>query len=210
MSDELSINRFHTKGDRIYRVMQNYHAISIIHTWHSIPAPVAGAIDEQFPAVTHTVLVSGNRSRNTWLNHWGNSSARLYVKIADDATQKDVEEQIRTVVNDNHTSINSFLFLQPLEDMHLYSQFDNGLPAGGPIEYVRIFAIVAVFFLLIAGINYTNLATARSTLRLQEIGVRKAVGASQAWLIAQFTGESILLTALSTMIAASTIQLSML
>ena len=56
--DELGVNRFHHEGDRIYRVMRNYHATEIIHTWHSMPKPVADYFDDSYPQITHTVLVT--------------------------------------------------------------------------------------------------------------------------------------------------------
>jgi putative ABC transport system permease protein len=72
---------------------------------------------------------------------------------------------------------------------------------GGRIEYVRMFGVVAVFILLIAAINFMNLATARSGQRAREIGVRKAVGASQRSLVGQFLGESVLMAVLALAVA---------
>jgi putative ABC transport system permease protein len=83
------------------------------------------------------------------------------------------------------------LFLQPFEDVYLNSTYRDGRLAGGRIQYVRIFSAVALFLLLIASINFMNLATARSSLRAREIGVRKAVGAHQQSLIGQFMVESL-------------------
>ena len=71
-------------------------------------------------------------------------------------------------------------FLHPFEDNYLYGHFENGQVVGGRIGYVRLFGIIAVFILVIASINYTNLATARAAQRVREIGIRKAVGASRA------------------------------
>ncbi len=87
--------------------------------------------------------------------------------------------------------------LQPLSERYLFSTFANGVPQTGPIEYVRIFSGVAVFILLMACINFMNLATARSVKRAKEVGIRKTVGSSRFHLILQFYGEAVLLSALA-------------
>jgi predicted permease len=83
------------------------------------------------------------------------------------------------------------LFLQPFEDVYLRSTYRDGQLVGGRIEYVRIFSVVAVFLLVIASINFMNLATARSSQRAREIGVRKSIGAPKRSLIGQFLTESV-------------------
>lgn len=84
--------------------------------------------------------------------------------------------------------------LQPYRDQYLVSNFVEGYPEGGKIEYVKIFSGVAVFILVIACVNFMNLATARSVKRAKEVGVRKVIGSSRAFLIGQFFGESVLLS----------------
>jgi putative ABC transport system permease protein len=83
----------------------------------------------------------------------------------------------------------------------LHNVFKEGKIDGGRIEYVRLFTIVALFVLLIACINFMNLATARSVQRAKEVGVRKVIGAMRSVLIKQFIGEAILLTLLSAILA---------
>ena len=79
-------------------------------------------------------------------------------------------------------------------EKYLHSTFKNGQIDGGRIEYIRLFSLVAIFILLIACINFMNLATARSTNRAKEVGVRKVIGAARPLLMAQFMGEALLLT----------------
>lgn len=97
--------------------------------------------------------------------------------------------------------------LLPYGDRYLYSTFVNGKPAEGRMVYVRIFTGVAVFILIIACINFMNLATARSIKRAKEVGVRKVVGSSRFSLINQFFGESILLSFLSVFVSVILIQI---
>jgi len=98
-------------------------------------------------------------------------------------------------------------FLFPLNQWHLYSKFENGKPAGGRIESVRLFAIIAAFILLIACINFTNLSTARSEKRAKEVGIRKVAGAGKGLLIGQFIVESVLTAFIAGTIALLILQL---
>ena len=93
------------------------------------------------------------------------------------------------------------LYLQPLTDIHLHSDFTNSLEANGDIRYVYMFSLIAVFMLLIACINFMNLSTARSTNRAKEVGIRKVLGSLQAELVGQFLVESILLVLLALVMA---------
>jgi ABC-type antimicrobial peptide transport system permease subunit len=93
------------------------------------------------------------------------------------------------------------LFLRKYSDGYLYGKYDNGIPAGGRIEYVRLFSIIACFILLIACINFMNLSTAKVAGRMKEVGLKKALGADRRALIFQFLGESILMSLLSFVVA---------
>jgi len=98
-------------------------------------------------------------------------------------------------------------YLQRLTDIHLHSHFDYEVEQNGNIIYVRIFSLVAVFILIIACINFMNLATARSTKRAREVAVRKTLGSNRSLLIQQFLTESIILSVLSTIIALILVKL---
>jgi len=99
--------------------------------------------------------------------------------------------------------------LQPYKDQYLRANFVEGKPSGGRIEYIRIFSGVAVFILIIACINFMNLATARSVKRAKEVGVRKVIGSPRLYLIGQFFAESILLSFLAFVISALLLRLSL-
>ena len=142
-------------------------------------------------------------SRHSWVEFWGNNSFPLYVKLQEGAQLADVNDKIADVIMKHHDAENVEVFLQPYEDQYLYAGYRDGKHVGGRIEYVRIFSIVAIFLLLIACINFTNLATARSSRRAREIGVRKVVGAHQKSLMVQFLGESMLFAFMALILALS-------
>lgn len=101
---------------------------------------------------------------------------------------------------DSNASTYSVLNLMKLSDIHLHSHMDSEMEANGDIQYVYLFSAIAIFILLIACINYMNLATARSAKRAKEVGMRKVVGAMRSQLINQFLSESILLVCISLML----------
>lgn len=91
------------------------------------------------------------------------------------------------------------LFLQPLTDIHLKSDFTSSsiIEEGGDIRYVYIFSIVAVFMLIIACINFINLTTAAASKRAKEVGIRKVLGSNKKQLISQFLAESFIATVIA-------------
>lgn len=92
------------------------------------------------------------------------------------------------------------LFIQPVEDIYLHSNFGYEVAANGNIKYLYLFSSIAVFLLMIACINFMNLSTARSEKRAKEVGMRKVIGAPKGALIAQFLGESLLMCGLALVI----------
>src|SRR5580658_1318431 len=100
-------------------------------------------------------------------------------------------------------------FVYPLSQWRLYSSFENGVPAGGRIDTVRVFALIAVFILLIACINFMNLNTARSEQRAKEVGIRKVAGAGRVLLIGQFIAESFLTVLIAGLLSLLLVELTL-
>ena len=145
---------------------------------------------------------------NKWLEKWDNNGIRTYVLLNPGANVDAVNAKTLNFIkkhDKNVTTITTFMF--PYEKAYLQSKFTNGKPDGGRIEYVRIFTIVALFLLIIACINFMNLATARSAKRAKEVGIRKVVGAERSYLVGQFVGEAVLTALFSLLIAIILVQL---
>jgi putative ABC transport system permease protein len=106
-------------------------------------------------------------------------------------------------------SLGNKLHLWPLTDIHLYSHLDSEIEPNGDIKNVYIFSSVAFFILLIACINFMNLATARSANRAREVGLRKVVGADRLRLVNQFLGESIVLAFIALLVAVLIVEISL-
>ncbi|MBL7850213.1 MAG: ABC transporter permease [Cyclobacteriaceae bacterium] len=151
-------------------------------------------------------------AHNEWAKEWENNAPRAYVMLLDPKQREAVDGKIKDFVHkrvsDPKTDI-SELFLQPYEEAYLYSRFTNGQQDGGRIDYVRTFSLVAVVVLLIACINFMNLATAQSMRRSKEIGIRKATGASRKWLVTQFLGEAFVFSVIGLALALLLVELAM-
>ncbi len=142
--------------------------------------------------------------QNDWVHNWGNTDPQTFVQLKPGANAAKVQVKVKDFIYNYQQKEKSFvteLALQPYSEKYLHSNFKDGYLVGGRIEYVNLFSIIAVFILLIACINFMNLATARSAKRAKEVGIRKVVGALRFTLIAQFIGEAMLLTFLSIIIA---------
>ncbi len=142
--------------------------------------------------------------------YWGNNFVRTYVELIPTATLAAVNAKVRDITKRNSKGTeDNEVFLYPSDKWHLYGRFENGVESGGAIAYVRMAGYIAGFILLLACINFMNLSTARSEKRGREVGIRKVVGAGRGSLVSQFLGESLLLTALSFVLALLLAQLAL-
>lgn len=138
------------------------------------------------------------------LDAWGNNSFQMFVQIADNTTMAKVTDKIKNAkknADEEVVQYNPQLFLLPMEDWYLRSNFEDGKQVGGRIENVWLFGIIGAFVLLLACINFMNLSTARSEKRAKEVGIRKSIGSVRGQLINQFLSESLLVVSLSFVLA---------
>lgn len=182
---------------------------------------VTGVIEDP-PATTHFhydflgSLSTYNFTRND--NRWISNNYYTYIMLNESATMAGVEDkfealitkyavpQIEQAVGVPYSQLQEQgayygMFLQKMTDIHLHSDLDNEAQPNGSAAYVYIFSVIALAILAIAGINFMNLATARSIKRAKEVGVRKTLGSSRGQLIRQFLAETLFLTSLAVMLA---------
>ena len=262
--NELSYDRFHEDGDRLFRVMRHGYLEENTYTWGSVPKPLADVLEADYPEVENAMLITGssetlvaregevfkreggyvassffeaftfpllrgeastvlddpqsivisedlasslfgedwetdasvvgqvlnveNRAdfritgvfedvpensssqfdfvlpmeeflpRNEWAENWGNAGLQLYARLKPGADYQVLNEKIKDVIRENKGFADATPFLHPYMDMRLRSDFRDGKLVGGRITYVRVFSVMAVFLLLIACINFMNLA----------------------------------------------------
>ncbi|MBD0259774.1 MAG: ABC transporter permease, partial [Cytophagales bacterium] len=123
---------------------------------------------------------------------WNAIGPRTFLRLRPDAPVAQIGAVLKNYLKDKQTEYNCTLSLQPFQDGYLYGHFTNGVPDGGRITYVRLFLGAALFILLIACINFVNLATAKAAKRAKEVGIRKTAGASRSALAGQFMAEALL------------------
>jgi ABC-type antimicrobial peptide transport system permease subunit len=144
-------------------------------------------------------------------NNWGNSNVLTFVTLKPKATVAEFDRKMANIIiaHSKPGEATKKIFSQPYKDAWLYSKVENGQYVGGRIELVKMFSLIAVFILLIACINFTNLSTARSEKRAKEVGIRKVSGALRSSLIVQFISESILLAVVAGIGAVLIVQLTL-
>jgi putative ABC transport system permease protein len=205
----------------------NSSALNKILTIGDLPVKVTGIIDK-VPDNSHfhadafmsmaTVVTPSRRQT------WSNVGFYTYLLVGKNTDVKKLEAAFPQLVakhvvpeiqNDMgvslaeaQKSVNTFrFFLQPITDIHLRSTTRYEFEANGDIHYIYIFGALALFILLLACINFTNLSTASSSKRSKEIGIRKVLGSEKNKLVSQFLTESVMLTALAMLFAIGFIYL---
>ena len=187
--------------------LDNAHPVKVTGVYADLPRN-SSFYDMHF--MTPWRLLANTENYETKLG-WGNSWFQCFVQLNDNIDIAKASQAIATTQQryDTHvkTPSNTQLFLYPLDRWHLYSDFKDGVSIGGRIRFVRLYAIIGAFILLLACINFMNLSTARSEKRAREVGIRKAIGSLRGQLIRQFFSESMLIALISFILAIGIAQL---
>lgn len=205
-----------SKMEKYFRGENPVGKLLVLNNKIDKPYRVAGVI-EDFPTTTHfrhnfLITLAGVEFWPGEQTFWRASNYATYVKLRPGVDYSALEKKITTGIIEHYfipamkevgdvnvatLAKKAALVLQPLGDIHLRSEgIDDGLHHGD-IRLVWLFGAVAGFILLIACINFINLATARSAGRAKEVGLRKAIGAQRTGLVYQFLSESLLYSLLS-------------
>ena len=176
---------------------------------------VVGGVYEDLPFNTtfqETQLLLPWENKENWLNNqtdWMNHSGQLFVQLSSEADFDVVNGKIKGIPTPHIKDWKEEIMLQPMSQLHLYDQFENGKAAGGKIQFVWLFGIIGAFVLLLACINFMNLSTARSEKRAKEVGIRKTIGSVRSQLIGQFLCESIVVACLALIASLIVVEISL-
>lgn len=132
---------------------------------------------------------------------WGSEPFCTYLTIKNGTNIDRFNDKLTKYTRGKSKDNSKSFFLKRFSDNYLYSKYENGREAGGRIDYVRLFGLIALFILIISCVNFMNLSTAKAASRVKEIGIKKAIGAERRTLILQYLGESVLIVALSLIVA---------
>lgn len=138
---------------------------------------------------------------------WDDNGPSTYVLLRKESNPGSIDLKIAALLKSKSSQSGISLFLRPFSDAYLYDKYENGVQAGGKIDYVKLFSIVAIFILIVACVNFMNLSTARASKRLKEIGIKKTVGADRRSLIIQYLTESVFMAFIALLISLALTQL---
>lgn len=187
--------------------VDNEHELKVTGVLKDIPTNSSFQFDFLMPWKFREQTNDWVKRNNT---NWGNYSFQVFVELNDPSNHTSVENTVRMMLQEHdEKETKPEYFLYPLERWRLHSNFENGIETGGMSDYVQMFTIIAIFIIVIACINFMNLATARSERRAREVGIRKSVGSRKHELIMQFIGESTFISFIAFALAVLMAQLLM-
>jgi putative ABC transport system permease protein len=218
LSDKLALKLFNTTNVTGRTINWDHGgefngAYVITGIFEAPPANASDQFDVLFSYVLYAEKELGSRGD---ISYWGSNMAKTYLTLKKGINVPQFSDKIKDYTkskikaiggSDDLLKFEGDLFIQRYSDRYLYNRYENGVQSGGRIEYVRLFSIIAIFILVIACINFMNLATAKASRRIKEVGIRKIIGARRGTLILQYMGESMLMAFVSLLIAAILVSL---
>jgi putative ABC transport system permease protein len=189
--------------------VDNQQTVTVTGVIQDIPANSTFRFSYLLPFAYKEMTESWVKDAHT---HWTYNSFGIYVELDPGVSYAQIATKIKDLIYQKSEEMRPgkpSVWLQPMADWHLYTDFKNGKEAGGFIDYVRIFSLIGILVLVIACINFMNLSTARSEKRAREVGVRKALGSRRKDLILQFLTESVVIAALAAGLALLLVQLTL-
>ena len=173
---------------------------------------VPGNSHFQFDALISTSGILNNPQYG--LQSWGDISLNTYLLLDENVDYLEFQKKFPDFEETRmgflkQANVVFDLYLQPLSSIHLHSHLRGELGTNGDIKYIYIFSAIAIFILLIACINYMNLASARSFKRAKEVGMRKIHGAIKGQLVRQFLSESVLLSFIALAISVVIVKITL-
>ena len=166
----------------------NQHILMVSAVAKDVPANSSVSFDFLVP---FEFMVQSEDWVKRSLTQWDNNSSMTVVEIKEGTSMEALSRKLKPLLKEKNPGGIDVLFPHPMEKWNLYDEYKDWVNTGGKIAFVRLFAIIGVFVLLIACINFMNLTTARSGKRAREVGIRKAIGSRKKDLIIQFLGESL-------------------
>jgi ABC-type antimicrobial peptide transport system permease subunit len=147
-------------------------------------------------------LIENNSYQSGDATAWNSYGPFTYVQLDNRVDVSTINRQLYNYIHSKDATQTTHALLFPMRDWHLYDEFVNGKQTGGgQVEHVRMLSIIAWIILLIACINFMNLATARSEKRAKEVGVRKVLGSGKKRLMSQFLAEAFLMSTIASAVS---------
>ena len=171
---------------------------------NNYPNLITGVIDD-VPANSHFTFSALRSLPQNYTEDWNNFHLYTYILLKKGTDIHKLESNLPQFFNKylkaTMPNMNYRMELQPLTSIHLHSNLSFKMSANSSMVYIYTFSVVAILILLIAAINYMNLSTARSSIRVKEIAVRKVTGSSKSQLVWMFLSESVLITLIASVAA---------
>ncbi|MBT1699207.1 ABC transporter permease [Fulvivirgaceae bacterium PWU4] len=181
-----------------YRIFDIKKQVAVSGIFRDVPANASEHFDMVFPFEAFEDMMGMTQAPVNWD---APAPFYLYIALKGDAIDEAVNSKLANFIKRKSNTSPFTLFLVRYSDQYLYGRYDNGIPAGGRIEYIQLVSVIALFILVIACVNFMNLFTAKASARIKAVGIKKAVGASRKTLVVQYLAEALLMSAVSLVIA---------